>query len=266
LEEIKKKNDSTKEKRAAIEEMKAKYGFREPDRGNLDDPSIKWRKQKPDYTIANWSWMTGKTQNHAKGSLEDVVENLVKAWESELSHKSDLDQWNTIEKDKFTIQTNGGRVVEATEAVTIGSYNSLMEACPAYQKYDIGQDFDASHSMFHDAFTEGFSWEVLKVLCGPPAVVFTWRHWAKFTGEFRGRNGQGELVELFGLARITVSKELKVQAVEIFMDADEFMHKLEGKDDDGTGKSSNRASILIGSGVDETAIEKLTKKMEKQSL
>jgi len=244
------------DRRKAIEFMKTKYGFREPDRGNLDDPNIKWRKGKPDYTLTNCSWMKGKTQNHAKGSLEEVVENLVKTWEAELSHKSDLEQWTTIDRPNFTIQTNGGRVVDAEEAVTIGSYNSLMEACPAYQKYGVGDNFEASHSMFHDAFTEGFSWEVLKVLSGPPNVVFTWRHWAKFTGQFKDRLGAGELVELFGLARITVNASLKIQAVEVFMDADEFIHTLEGKE-----PAVDKASNLIGSDITKTALENLEKNM-----
>ena len=36
--------------RADLERLKAKYGFREPDRGDLDDELIKWREGKPDYT------------------------------------------------------------------------------------------------------------------------------------------------------------------------------------------------------------------------
>ena len=69
--------------------------------------------------------------------------------------------------------------------------------------------------MFRDAFTEGFPWEVLKVLTGPPVVMFSWRHWAKFTGEFRGRKGKGQLVELYGFARVTVNDQLKIGSVEV---------------------------------------------------
>jgi hypothetical protein len=36
---------------------------------------------------ANYEFFTGKSQNHASGSLEEVVENLVKTWEMEASHK-----------------------------------------------------------------------------------------------------------------------------------------------------------------------------------
>ena len=48
-------------------------------------------------------------------------------------------------------------------------------------------DFEISHEIFRDAFSEGFPWEVLKVLRGPPEVIFTWRHWGKFVGTYRGR-------------------------------------------------------------------------------
>ena len=53
--------------------------------------------------------------------------------------------------------------------------------------------FEESHDLFRDTFTSGFPWEVLKVLSGPPHVVFTWRHWGKFDGNFRGNKGNGEV-------------------------------------------------------------------------
>jgi hypothetical protein len=53
--------------------------------------------------------------------------------------------------------------------------------------------FEESHSLFRNCFTAGFPWEVLKVLSGPPHVVFTWRHWGKNTGTYRGRKGNGEV-------------------------------------------------------------------------
>ena len=61
------KSLETKEVRGKLEELKTKYGFREPDRGDLDDEGIEWRSGKPDYTLANYAFLTGRTQNHAKG-------------------------------------------------------------------------------------------------------------------------------------------------------------------------------------------------------
>ena len=46
-----------------------RYGFSEPDRGNLDDPEIVWREGKPEYTLANYTYLKGKSQNHGKGKL-----------------------------------------------------------------------------------------------------------------------------------------------------------------------------------------------------
>ena len=68
--------------REKLEDLKCRYGFREPDRGNLDDPEIVWRMGKPDYTKANYQFMKGKTQNHAEGrrvSLETQVKFLLEA-------------------------------------------------------------------------------------------------------------------------------------------------------------------------------------------
>ena len=53
--------------------------------------------------------------------------------------------------------------------------------------------FEESHDLFRDTFTSGFPWEVLKVLSGPPHVVFTWRHWGKFDGNFRENKGNGKV-------------------------------------------------------------------------
>ena len=79
--------------------------------------------------------------------------------------------------------------------------------------------FEASHSLFRDAFKSGFPWEVLKVLSGPPGpVIFTWRHWANFNGVFQGRQGSGELIEIYGLCRVVVNKDLnplKIQKLEV---------------------------------------------------
>jgi hypothetical protein len=42
-----------------------------------------------------------------KGSLEEVVQNLVKTWEMELSHKTEVSDFKTIDHEKFTIAVNG---------------------------------------------------------------------------------------------------------------------------------------------------------------
>lgn len=42
-----------------------------------------------------------------KGSLEEVVQNLVKTWEMELSHKIKVSDFKTIDQEKFRISVNG---------------------------------------------------------------------------------------------------------------------------------------------------------------
>jgi hypothetical protein len=41
----------------------------------------------PDYTKANASFAAEKTKDWEKGSLQDMVSNLVKNWEKEASYK-----------------------------------------------------------------------------------------------------------------------------------------------------------------------------------
>ena len=69
----------------------------------MDLPDIKWRfKDKvtgkpapPDYSLANYAYAIGKSTNHKrdpdilKSSPESIVEDLVKSWEMERSHKPD---------------------------------------------------------------------------------------------------------------------------------------------------------------------------------
>ncbi|CAC5367785.1 unnamed protein product [Mytilus coruscus] len=61
-----------------------------PVRFGMDDPNTTWRHGKPDYTVVNNKYMREKSKNHQTGSLEKTVENLVKSWEMESTHKSDL--------------------------------------------------------------------------------------------------------------------------------------------------------------------------------
>ena len=82
---------------------------------------------------------------------------------------------------------------------------------------EINDDFEESHKLFRNAFPEGFPWEVLKVIAGPPVVMFTWRHWAHFTGSFRGEHGRGQKIQMLGFCRATVNKDLKIEKLEVTM-------------------------------------------------
>ncbi len=78
------------EARKELEALKKKTGWKDPVRSHMEDKNIKWRfGGPPDYTLANLAYLKGKTRNHKEGSLEQIVENLVKTWEMERSHKLD---------------------------------------------------------------------------------------------------------------------------------------------------------------------------------
>ena len=60
-----------------------------PVRQYMDDKNIVWRYgSKPDYTAVNEIFLKERTKIHKKGSLERIVEDLVKTWEMESSHKT----------------------------------------------------------------------------------------------------------------------------------------------------------------------------------
>ncbi len=84
-------------------------------------------------------------------------------------------------------------------------------------------DFDKTHKIFLEAFTESFPWEVIKVLAGPPEVVVTWRHWAPFSGTFKDKRGDGRLVEMYGMLKATVDDDLKITKLEVFFDPETFL-------------------------------------------
>ena len=61
-----------------------------PKRSFMADPTIQWRLgHAPDYTKVDTQFMAERTRHHKPGSVEETVENLVKTWEMEASHKLD---------------------------------------------------------------------------------------------------------------------------------------------------------------------------------
>ena len=67
--------------RLELAELVAKV-LKEPVRGFMDDPkATRWRfSGPPDYSLTNVQYLQGRTKMHAEGSLEQIVENLVKTW------------------------------------------------------------------------------------------------------------------------------------------------------------------------------------------
>ncbi|XP_033647791.1 pathogen-related protein-like [Asterias rubens] len=211
-----------------LQEMIDTYQFVRPDRGNLDAQPAPWRHVKPDYRKADLAFFKGKTMNHKPGSLEMIVENLVKTWEMEASHLPDYKTWSSIDADCYQFEVNG-KHFEGKKATMMGNYNTLLSVT-SKELYDSDHHtFESSHDVFRGAFPNGFPWEVLHVFSGPPRVAFSWRHWATFDGSYKENVGEGQLVEMHGFLVATVNENLKICKLEVFYKPDEFIKALEGQ-------------------------------------
>jgi hypothetical protein len=220
--------DELDQVKAELEDLKERYGWKEPQRSFMDDPKTKWRfGGKPDYSLTNLQFLKQRSKIHAEDSLENVVSNLVKTWEMERSHKVHASSHQSVDVDRFQISANGGKVFNNEEANAVGNYNVLLNACPAELWDSANTTWEGSHDIFHNAFS-AFPWEVLEVFSGPPKVAFTWRHWGTFTGSYEENQGKGELVELFGFGTATVNDKLQLTDVEIYYNAEEFISVLRG--------------------------------------
>uniref|UniRef100_A0A7S4QUJ2 Pathogen-related protein n=1 Tax=Alexandrium monilatum TaxID=311494 RepID=A0A7S4QUJ2_9DINO len=214
--------------KAELEEIKATSGLKEPERAHMDDEGIHWRfGGKPDYSLVNLLYLKGKTKNHAPGSLELVVENLVKTWEMERSHKLNLRQHQSVDP-AFTFSTNGGKKFSSEQAHAVGNYNVLLSTCPAQLWDSDNTTWEQSHGKFHSAFA-AFPWELLELFSKPPRVAFSWRHWGNFTGSYEGNSGKGELIEVYGFGIATVNDRLQLLDVEIFYRPENLIEVLRGE-------------------------------------
>ncbi|KAH9779051.1 GDP-Man:Man(1)GlcNAc(2)-PP-Dol alpha-1,3-mannosyltransferase [Citrus sinensis] len=68
--------------------------------------------------LVRWEW--------PKGSIEETVQNAVKSWEMELSHKTSLNDFKTINPEKFKLIVNGRKGLSREESLQLGSYNALL--------------------------------------------------------------------------------------------------------------------------------------------
>lgn len=56
---------------------------------------------------------------HGASSLETLVENLVKNWEIEASHKTNLSEWRTVGPESYTFAINGGPAQDAQHMLKV---------------------------------------------------------------------------------------------------------------------------------------------------
>ncbi|KAF3322009.1 pathogen-related protein [Carex littledalei] len=194
------------------------------------EKDTQWRHGgAPKYDLVNQLFEQERTKEWPKGSLEETVQNTIKTWEMELSHKLRLSDFKSINRETFTLSVNGRRPLSGEETLSLGSYNALLatsmpaELCPKGYYNSKDETFESSHEGFRSAFPRGFAWEVLEVYSGPPVVAFKFRHWGHMEGNFKDHAPTGEMVEFIGIAVLKVDEQLRAETVEIYYDQGEFM-------------------------------------------
>eukprot|EP00933_Yihiella_yeosuensis_P018529 TRINITY_DN15170_c0_g2_i1.p1 TRINITY_DN15170_c0_g2~~TRINITY_DN15170_c0_g2_i1.p1 ORF type:complete len:263 (+),score=61.82 TRINITY_DN15170_c0_g2_i1:80-868(+) len=192
-------------------------------------PDTKWRFGKPNYERVNKAYFQMRSMKHHEGSLEAVVQKLVKNWEVESHHIADIHQWQTMDVTKFKAALNGGCPANAQLMADIGPYNLLIGETQDYSA--AANTFESSNTIFSTVFPEGFAWEVLEVYSGPPVVSFKWRHFGRYSGSYTHKNGQtykgnGEVLNLIGLCTAKVNAELKIESLDIYYNPDDMIKPL----------------------------------------
>jgi len=199
--------------------------------GLEEEPAGGWRHGKPNYDQVIAKWKRQKETYHENGSLEETVENLVKEWEAEASHKKDPKDWKTIDIDNWYLSGNAGSKVDAFENVEVGNYNALMNDVDDLELYNHEMTWDESHEKFRDVFKTGFAWEVTECFTGPPKIAFSWRHWGHLGTETlqQEEEGDGQLVEMkgFAIANVTIRDgNILLQGVETYFDSKGFLNEI----------------------------------------
>ncbi|KFK42243.1 hypothetical protein AALP_AA2G230000 [Arabis alpina] len=192
--------------------------------------NIQWRYGGPPiFDTVNKLFEEERTHVWPEGSLEETVQNAIKSWEMEFSHKIHLQDFKTINPDKFKLFVNGREGLSAEETLKLGSYNALLKnSLPKeFQYYKPEEEsFESSHDAFRSALPRGFAWEILAVYSGPPVIAFKFRHWGYFEGNFKGHAPTGEMVQFLGLGVLKVDESLRVEEIEIYYDPGELFGEL----------------------------------------
>jgi hypothetical protein len=187
--------------------------------------NTQWRYQTPpDYTRSKENLAKESVCNHLEGSLETIVQNLVRTFEMEASFKSNHQEWLSVVKDKFRVMTNGGQEFTAADVSIQGTYNTFMGDSEHYTASQ--ETFESSAKLFQTTFPQGFPWELLEVYSGPPKVTFKWRHWGHFRGAYKDFAPTGETVEIIGVSIAHVTDDLKIISLEHYFDNNLFLQKL----------------------------------------
>lgn len=189
------------------------------------DQNVEWRDgTRPDYSYHDQVLQKERKYNHPEGSLEAIAHNLVRIFEMEASHKTNPQQWLSVVADKFRMSSNGGKEYTAQETAEQGTYNLFIGKNEHYNPEE--ETFESSFEVFHSAFPDGFLWEAIEVLSGPPNVTFKWRHWGNFQGNFKEYQPTGETIEIVGISIARLTEDLKILSLEHYFDNSKFIKDL----------------------------------------
>ncbi|GAY62702.1 hypothetical protein CUMW_219900 [Citrus unshiu] len=75
---------------------------------NDEAKSMQWRHIGPlIFDKVNKLFEEGRTKEWPGGSIEETIQNVVRSWEMELSHKTSLNDFKTTNPEKFKLIVNG---------------------------------------------------------------------------------------------------------------------------------------------------------------
>ncbi|CBI19977.3 hypothetical protein VitviT2T_027995 [Vitis vinifera] len=220
-----------------------------------DEKNTEWRYgAPPNYDVVNKLFEEGRTKIWPAGSLEEKVQNLVKTWEMEIFHKTNPNEYKSLDPKKYTFSLNGRKPINFGQLRQLGGgYNPLMltslpEKLRVYNPAD--ETAQTSHLAFTTAFPRGFALEILHVYTGPPVIVYKFRHWGFVEGPFKGHAPTGEMVEFFGMAVFELDEHMKIVKVEFFYDRGELLGGLlKGTAMDGPAiEASSSCPVLRSTG------------------
>lgn len=192
------------------------------------EKNTKWKfGAPPNYDVVNKLFEQGRTKVWPAGSLEEKVQNLVKTWEMELFHKVNIEDFKTLDANKYTFSLNGRKGINLEEIGKLGGgYNPLLQTSLPENLRGYNPDeetSESSHKAFTTTFPRGFALEVLQVISGPPQIVYKFRHWGYMEGPFKGHAPTGELVEVYGMAIFELDEHEKIVKVEFFYDPGQLL-------------------------------------------
>lgn len=100
-----------------------------------------------------------------------------------------LQDWQTVDRENFTVRANGGYIGSLQDNIDIGNYNIMLMQSPLFDGTIPRQK---SVDLFFNAFPGGFAWELLELFSGE--VIYSkwfikavsWKHpWLRSYQNFR---------------------------------------------------------------------------------